>query len=61
MVVERPICIDCKFLDLKNEINGRAICKAYPNGIPDDVIEEKSKSNTKADTLCNNGYKFEHT
>lgn len=60
MVVERPICIDCKLLDMKNEVNGKAVCKAYPNGIPDEIIEEKSKPNVDVDIPCNNRYKFEH-
>lgn len=61
MVVEKPICIDCKLLDLKKEVNGKAVCKAYPNGIPDEVIEKKCKPNVSVETPCNNGYKFEPT
>ncbi len=59
MMVERPICIDCKHLDLTKEIDGKAVCKAYPNGIPNEVVEEKSKPNSD-NSPCNNGYKFEH-
>ncbi len=54
------LCVDCAHLDMSKEINGRPICSAFPNGIPKEVIESKSKPNVDKDTPCNNGVKFEH-
>ena len=59
MTIDFVVCAVCAHLDLKNEINGKLICKAYPNGIPQEVLEEKHKPGAEEKT-CQNGYKFEH-
>lgn len=58
--VYMPMCIDCVHLDLIKEVNGRPVCKAYPEGIPSQIWEYKSKLSTDKNTPCQNGYKFEH-
>jgi len=32
-----PVCMDCKHFDWKGELPGRFSCKAFPDGIPDDI------------------------
>lgn len=59
MQIPYPICLDCTFLDYENKKNGKPICKAFPDGISDEVIKEKSKPNIDKDKICNNGYKYE--
>ena len=56
--VYMPICIDCKHLDLVKGVDGRPVCKAYPEGIPHDVWKEKSKPDYDKDTAYPNGCKF---
>jgi len=58
MQIPYPLCLDCIYLDLKNKINGKPVCKAFPDGITDDVIKDKSKHNVNKDESCGNGYKF---
>jgi hypothetical protein len=60
MLIPYILCVDCKHLELGKEKNGRPVCKAYPNGIPKEVIESKSKPNLDKNEPCNNGIKFEH-
>lgn len=60
MLIPYILCVDCKHLDLENEVNGRPICKAYPYGIPEEVVENKSRSDSDVNEECGNGYKFEH-
>ena len=56
-----PICIKCSnFNNFEKGKNGRANCKAYPDGIPYEVWKEKSKPDVDVNAPCPNGYKFEH-
>ena len=52
-----PLCIDCKnyIRTDKEDDTNIYICKAFPNGIPDEIFWDKS------DTLseCANGIRFE--
>lgn len=59
MRIDYPLCIDCIYFDMENEYNGKPVCKAYPLGIPDDIIIEKSKPHTDKNIPCSNGYNFE--
>ena len=36
MIGSEPICMECKHFDYKN-LEGLT-CKAFPNGIPDDIL-----------------------
>lgn len=50
-----PVCIDCKYAFDKDDA---VCCKAYPDGIPQEVW--KAKATTDKEKPCPNGYKFEH-
>ena len=51
-ITSLPKCMICKnFIDDGN--NNEVRCKAFPNGIPDDVIWEDDEKE------CNNGIYFE--
>lgn len=50
-----PICIDCKHYICTDKDNNKHICKAFPNGIPDDLFWNKNNLNTE----CNSNIKFE--
>lgn len=55
-MVNFPQCLDCKnFID-KNE-KGVFICKAFPDGIPDDVFWNNIWHDEHIDG--DNGYRFE--
>ena len=56
--IDFTLCPYCEHFDPKNEINGRPICKAYPDGIPQEAIEKKGNPGEE-DKPCKNGYKFE--
>ncbi len=49
-----PVCIDCKNKFRKGDV---ICCKAYPDGIPNDIW--RKKATTEKSNLCPNGYKFE--
>ena len=49
-------CVDCKNYIDKNK-DGKHYCKAYPNGIPDDMFWNKIKHDKNIDG--DNGIKFE--
>ena len=59
MKIDYPVCIDCINFDMESEYKGRPVCKAYPLGIPDDVIVERSKPHAERIKQCSNGYNFE--
>ena len=55
-MVRFPRCIDCKkFIELNEE--GKYTCKAFPDGIPDDVFWGKIDHTENIDG--DNGIKFE--
>jgi hypothetical protein len=50
-----PVCLKCKHLFKKDN---KVCCKAYPDGIPQEVI--KKKATTDKEKPCPNGYAYEH-
>lgn len=50
-----PICNDCKNYLYTDEENSKYICKAFPDGIPEDIFWHK----TDIDIICAANIKFE--
>ena len=55
--VDAPICYDCKHLNEKRQDKGFWECKAYPKGIPDEIM--MSEVNHKKPYKGDKGIQFE--
>ncbi len=57
---EAPICLSCKWFDIWNFEPGNPFkCKAYPEGIPEEII--KSEVNHKKEYFNDKGIQYEKT